>query len=182
MEQEIQLLTMGPPLECELACSTTLTTGCDISLGCGLLTEIIVGLVWGTVYPVTAQNEFKNPGNVKPKAATIIGSWFKSETFWQGVAASTLSTGIITLGVVVAAFFTGLVDLKSAIVTLLSFVAVISVTAFLVWLIPAVRTGLDVVKSKVTLTEDAHVSPVGILISGFVSIAGLILTWFIGTF
>lgn len=117
----------------------------------------------------------------KNKHATIIGTWFKSETFWQSVAASTLSTGIIAVGVVVAALITGLVDFKSAIVTLLSFVAVVSVTGVLVWFIPAARRGLDRLKSKI-VNEDAHVSIFGAVVSAVVSVAGLFLTYIMGMF
>jgi hypothetical protein len=122
------------------------------------------------------EEEDANQGKPKKNEhATIIGTWFKSEMFWMGVAASTLSTGIIAVGVVVAALITGFADLKSAIVTLLSFVAVISVTAVLVWFIPAARRGLDRLKSRI-VNENAHVSIMGAGVSAFVSIIGLILT------
>ncbi|MGN7149305.1 hypothetical protein ACTHQ6_09975 [Arthrobacter sp. SAFR-179] len=128
---------------------------------------------------MTVENESRDPAPVKPMPASIIGAWFRDPLFWQGVTASTLSTAIVAAGAVVAALLTGLVDLKAAIVTLLSIVAVISVAAILIWLIPAARSGLDKFKSKV-LNENAHVSIFGAGISAFVSILGLIITHFLG--
>lgn len=141
--------------------------------------EIERPLPCDNIHPMTIEDEVQEPSDKKNTHATIIGTWFKSEMFWMGVAASTLSTGIIAVGVVVAALVTGLVDLKSAIVTLLSFIAVISVTAILVWLIPAARRGLDRLKSTI-VHQESKFSIAFAVLSAFVSVLSLILTHFIG--
>lgn len=137
--------------------------------------EIERPLPCDNIHPMTIEDEVQEPSDKKNSHATIIGTWFKSEMFWMGVAASTLSTGIIAMGAVIAALLTGLVDLGSVIITLFSFVAVISVTAVLVWFIPAARRGLDRLKSTV-VRQESKFSIFAAAVSALVSILGLIFT------
>ncbi|MCR1160327.1 hypothetical protein NEK97_02480 [Paenarthrobacter sp. UW852] len=127
------------------------------------------------------EHETPDTAREKYKHASMVGTWFRSETFWQGVAASTLSTGIIAVGVVVAAFVTHAVELGAAILTLISFVAVISVAFTVILLIPAGKRAMDRIKSTV-VNEDAHVSRIGVVASAVASVAVLVINYFIGMF
>ena len=60
----------------------------------------------------------------------IVKLWFRDEQFWLGVAASTVSAGILAAGTLLAAFLTGLAQPKSVLIGFLSFAFIFALAWF----------------------------------------------------
>lgn len=95
-----------------------------------------------------------------PNRSDIVIQWFKSETFWQSVAAGTLSTGALSIGALIVATVLGAVELLALVASVLGFVLV----ACAAWLYIASHSTLG--KQRAKLKEVLSNNQSGISLHG----------------
>lgn len=114
---------------------------------------------------------------VKSEAWTYVAGWLKTEPFWQGVAASTFSTGLMALAGLVAALMTGWIDFKSAAVAVVSFLLVLSVAGLI--LVPRLPWKELTARRKAMDKDSSSVQPQVMVPLGAAAIFALVALAFI---
>jgi hypothetical protein len=111
-----------------------------------------------------------------PNHYDIVIQWFKSETFLQGVVASTLSTGVLSIGALIVAVSLRAVDLLTFAASVLGFLLVACVT----WVYVTSHSTLGKQRAKVkkvVSNEQSGVSLRPAWLAILVSTLGLIAIW-----
>ncbi|MET4003873.1 hypothetical protein ABIB48_002611 [Arthrobacter sp. UYCu511] len=83
-----------------------------------------------------------------PTKRTLVLGWFKQEQFWQGVGASTISTGVVAIAVMLAAAVTGWTDWQQTSVTVLALIFILALSGL--FMVPKARIWASI-KSGFTL-------------------------------
>jgi len=126
----------------------------------------------------------------KPKdRVTIVKGWFSDVQFWQGVAASTISAGLLAAGALLTALLTGLADVKTVVFGFFSFGLVFGIAWLGLYFLPTMRDTQKLMALTVALMQseesgvrlgqsddESRLPPLGPVIAVLISLLGLVLT------